>query len=529
MAFDIAKFSGDGLDLLGRLCSTKALRLKYVLVDEDEHTAADIEQNISWWTSQTSSTMAKVNAEYTSAGVIESSEARIIVDLTLKPGQTSDVTIKTIVCVATGVESGIEEPSIIFCGVTDPAGVIVPYRTPDAADDLPSISASVSFYFQFNSASTITFDTVADPNYVVHSELERLVSCHSIGDTTNGDDQVIRGWKTFSDSITSYATTYLGYISNHGDDPEGIRVEISNIDTNNLQFCITDGDLGRDYFYTYRDSNDENHVNVENYFHVYNSSWNTEIILGNTEDNDGQRITFAGDDLDNDISLETGVNGTTQYLSVKSDNARIIDFMPIEDGTKVIVGDVLDVAGDANFQSNVDINDNLTVVNGNASFVTATTSGSATVGGNLTVDGYITGKPHYNSASSANPLIPIGGLAMVCFTHMVDVGASWDPITGQIVDPVGPTNKLAKYGGWIYSSGSLGTTWNWQYGNLANREYVEFKLYSSATFTDVSSRAEIRCSDYPSDATFVILSPTQVNGVDPESNYTAPILVQRVR
>ena len=193
MAFNTATFSTSGLNLLAQLSSTKSLRIKHIYIDETEHTSSDFNQPPSWWASQTSTTMAKVDAELSAASVI-SDQARLIVKLSLKQDQTTTVTAKTIVITACGVESGTESNEVTFCGVSDTTGIEAIYNASGV-----KVSTSVAVYFAFNNASSITFADNINPDFVIHSELDRFVSCHSIGDPTGGEAQTVGGIKTFKD------------------------------------------------------------------------------------------------------------------------------------------------------------------------------------------------------------------------------------------------------------------------------------------------------------------------------------------
>lgn len=192
MAFNTTVFSTDGLNLLAQLSVTKSLRIKHIYVDETEHTASDFNQSPSWWAEQTNLTMVKVTAVLDAASVI-SDQARLVVKLSQTQGEVNPVMAKTIVITVCGVENGVESAEITFCGISDSTGVEVLFK--------PGIklSTSVAIYFAFNNASTITFEDNINPDYVIHSELDRFVSCHPIGDPTGGEDQTIGGVKTFRD------------------------------------------------------------------------------------------------------------------------------------------------------------------------------------------------------------------------------------------------------------------------------------------------------------------------------------------
>ena len=107
MAFEVSQFSNKGLELLGQLSSHKSLVVKNILAAETAYTADDFEQNIAWWTQETSATMAKVNASLSSAGH-DKDQARLTIKFTAKPGQQDNIGIKTVIVIACGKESGVE-------------------------------------------------------------------------------------------------------------------------------------------------------------------------------------------------------------------------------------------------------------------------------------------------------------------------------------------------------------------------------------------------------------------------------------
>ena len=192
MAFNTTVFSNDGLNLLAQLSTSKSLRIKHIYVDEAEHPSSDFNQSPSWWMEQTNLTMIKVNVELSAASVI-SDQARLIVKLSQKQGEIDPIMAKTIVITACGVENGVESTEITFCGISDSTGVEVLFKAGI------KLSTSVAIYFAFNNASSITFEDNINPDYVIHSELDRFVSCHPIGDPAGGEDQTIGGVKTFRD------------------------------------------------------------------------------------------------------------------------------------------------------------------------------------------------------------------------------------------------------------------------------------------------------------------------------------------
>ena len=196
MAFEVSQFSNKGLELLGQLSSHKSLVIKNILAAETAYTADDFEQNIAWWTQETAATMAKVNASLSSAGH-DKDQARLTIKFTAKPGQQDNIGIKTVIVIACGKESGVETDDIVYCGVSDPQGITVLGYKEGGVD----VSTAVSLYFKFNAASNITLETNENPDFVLHSEMDRFVSCHKVGDVTIGEDQEIRGSKYFQNGI----------------------------------------------------------------------------------------------------------------------------------------------------------------------------------------------------------------------------------------------------------------------------------------------------------------------------------------
>lgn len=252
MAFNTATFSTSGLNLLAQLSSTKSLRIKHIYIDETEHASSDFNQPPSWWASQTSTTMAKVDAELSAASVI-SDQARLIVKLSLKQDQTTTVTAKTIVITACGVESSTESPEVTFCGISDTTGIEAIYNASGIR-----VSTSVAIYFAFNNASSITFEDNIDPDYVIHSELDRFVSCHSIGDPTGGEAQTISGVKTFKDgAVINIADS--GKLSFQYDGDE--QGWISDTGSTGLQF-MSSGTASGDVCFKFSDRNTSDIVTI---------------------------------------------------------------------------------------------------------------------------------------------------------------------------------------------------------------------------------------------------------------------------
>ena len=140
--------------------------------------------------------MNKVNASLASAGH-DKDQARLTIKFTAKAGQQDNIGIKTVIVIACGKESGVETDDIVYCGVSDPQGITVLGYREGGVD----VSTAVSLYFKFNAASSITLETNENPDFVLHSEMDRFLSCHKVGDLTAGEDQEVRGNKYFQNGI----------------------------------------------------------------------------------------------------------------------------------------------------------------------------------------------------------------------------------------------------------------------------------------------------------------------------------------
>ena len=63
------------------------------------------------------------------------------------------------------------------------------------------VGVSVDFNIVFTNTGQATVD-VSTANTAMQSDLDRLVSCHVAGDVQTGEDQIVRGKKTFTDQAT---------------------------------------------------------------------------------------------------------------------------------------------------------------------------------------------------------------------------------------------------------------------------------------------------------------------------------------
>lgn len=252
MAFEVSQFSTKGLELLGQLSSHKSLVIKRIFASETQHSVSDFDQTPFWWAQQTANTGLKVQAELASAGH-DKDTARLTVKFTPLSGTTTETIIKTIVIEACGMESGAQTEDIIYCGVSDSKGItVLGFR-----DEGIQASTAVSLYFKFNNASSITVETNENPDFVLHSELDRFVSCHLPGSQTFGEGQKVLGNKYFKDGITldniEYSTT--GEYDQHlarlsiTDDGKGFNLEYHNPSIDDDIFTIT-SDNGVGGFYS---------------------------------------------------------------------------------------------------------------------------------------------------------------------------------------------------------------------------------------------------------------------------------------
>lgn len=197
MAFEVSQFSNKGLELLGQLSSHKSLVIKNILAAEKAYNADDFEQNVAWWTQETLSTMSKVDASLSSVGH-DKDQARLTIKFTAKAGQQADIGIRTVIVIACGKESGVETENIVYCGVSDSQGITVLGYREGGID----VSTAVSLYFKFNATSNITLETNENPDFVLHSELDRYMTCHKLGDVRSGDEQWVYGNKYFLNGIS---------------------------------------------------------------------------------------------------------------------------------------------------------------------------------------------------------------------------------------------------------------------------------------------------------------------------------------
>lgn len=358
MAFEISRFSEAGLDLLSQISSSKALKIKNIYADSAYHEDDDLEQDPYWWSEQTATTMAKVDATISSISPIEG-QARLIIDLSLKASETSDITIRTVVITACAVESGVEGEEVVFAGISDEDGVEVIYRSGI------KISTAVSFYFKFNNTANIEIDTGIDPNFVIHSELDRFVSCHALGSASTGDNQTVYGDKNFYNTLISSG---LLRINSENDDLCGGIAAYYNTDDDEYKGVILRcSDVLMGPMFVFSDYSEENETDT------------TAVTI--TKEKAGYNLNVEGSV--NAISLRTEyTQGNTDYtVTQQGDKIRLVR----DDETVETVdlgftynnnfGIILD--NDPIFEvtsTEIDVNSNLVI------------SGTTEIGGGLTLD-----------------------------------------------------------------------------------------------------------------------------------------------
>lgn len=293
MSFEATRFSEAGLQLLAQLSTSKTLKIKHVYVDSVEHDIIDLEQPPSFWANTTSATMVKVNPEVILAGAKET-QARIRVKLSLKSGITETQAIKTIVICACAVESGSEGQEITFCGVIDPVGVEVIYHSGSI-----KTSTGVSIYFNFSNSSSITVETMENPDLVTASDLDRYLTCHKVSDAYDGDLQEIYGAKFFKNLVSDI---YTGL--QFGESAEDVYFSINTDDYKNMCFNThiagTQGSISNVYKFK------NNNLDI------------VKIDLDRTGNNDIYSTTFSGKIKADSINTNQ-ISSSSTYIKITND------------------------------------------------------------------------------------------------------------------------------------------------------------------------------------------------------------------
>lgn len=306
MSFEATRFSEAGLQLLAQLSTSKTLKIKHVYLDSVEHDIIDLEQPPSFWANTTSATMVKVNPEVILAGAKET-QARIRVKLSLKSGITETQAIKTIVICACAVESGSEGQEITFCGVIDPVGVEVIYHSGSI-----KTSTGVSIYFNFSNSSSITVETMENPDLVTASDLDRYLTCHKVSDAYDGDLQEIYGAKFFKNLVSDI---YTGL--QFGESAEDVYFSINTDDYKNMCFNThiagTQGSISNVYKFK------NNNLDI------------VKIDLDRTGNNDIYATTFRGIIKAGEVFANV-LNSEDAFIRVSS------DIIPKEGGNGYSIG-----------------------------------------------------------------------------------------------------------------------------------------------------------------------------------------------
>ena len=194
----------------------------------------------------------------------------------------------------------------MFVGTTDQDGVEVIYRSN------VKISTAISLYFKFSNTANIEIDTGLVPNYVIHSDLERLLSCHTAESEVEGEAQTVLGEKTFANDtkflnnikISSESEDGCGSISayyNEDDDEyKGIILRSKNIDMG-MMIAFSDYDVDNEVdtiAVTITKEKAGYNLNVNG--GVLSSSFITEYTQGSNE----YRVSQMGDKIR--LSLDDG-------------------------------------------------------------------------------------------------------------------------------------------------------------------------------------------------------------------------------
>lgn len=373
MSFNVAQFSQAGLNTLAELTAQKTLKIMAVYADMSEHQASDLDESPSWWASQTSNTMSMVNADIFSISVANG-QARVVVNLSLKSSQSYTVNVKTIVICACTTEAGVDGNPIVLCGIMDPNGIDVVYNASHI-----NVTTKVSLYFKFNNTSNITVENAYAPDYALHSELSRFVSCYSANDASVGEMQGIKGVKRFED------TTMFGNLGSGK-----CKMTISHDDQYHYTSLSAYTQVGNDdpiaqtlTFYAYENETDfYNSITTNVTISPDHANAQSDINLGTDE----ARFTEVNSEsayigytyVDSEIVLKHGRH-TPQVCTVSANDGTMNVKMTTESGWNIAMNAT---------NAAVNITANYTEINSptniNGSLYT---SGNITVGGNVNVSG----------------------------------------------------------------------------------------------------------------------------------------------
>lgn len=197
MAFDVSTITDPALEMLAAVSSQASLVFDRIIILSAEVTEDDIKtQPLTFYTGHESNVSSNVTRSFLSAGrVANEATARIVLSLKASERVSADVSAKTIIITAHVVEAGqtvvSEAP---FYGISDADGLTLPV----AAVVPLSIQLALEFGFSSDSSISISGETVE--NFLLSSEADRFVSAHSVASSASGDDQIVRGVKTFADN-----------------------------------------------------------------------------------------------------------------------------------------------------------------------------------------------------------------------------------------------------------------------------------------------------------------------------------------
>lgn len=227
MSFDVSKITDNGLQQLAAVSATKTLCIDSIICLEAAFAENDIvTQPESYWLNHPSK-LSTVTGRVISAGENPNTTdtSRLVIELTA----TEDTNVKTLIVCAHNVDSGTISNEGTFYGLSDDGGIEVLYNT----DVTVKTQVAISFSFNRSSEITISEDTSAS-NYLLASEVGRFVTAHKAGDTQSGDNQIIRGAKSFYDS-----TTFYGHVGIEDDK----ILYLDHMENNNKPFIEVDSDL----------------------------------------------------------------------------------------------------------------------------------------------------------------------------------------------------------------------------------------------------------------------------------------------
>lgn len=209
MAFDVSKITDSALEMLAAVSSQASLVFDQIIILSAAVTEDDIQtQPLTFYTDHEANVSGTVSRSFLSAGrVANEATARIVLSLQANAQASADVSAKTIIITAHVVESGqtvVEEAP--FYGISDADGLTLPVAA------VVPLSVQLALEFGFNQAAAVSISGETVENFLLSSEAERFVSAHSVASSASGDDQIVRGVKTFADipkmkNISFYRTT----------------------------------------------------------------------------------------------------------------------------------------------------------------------------------------------------------------------------------------------------------------------------------------------------------------------------------